>query len=74
MCYFEKKYFISIFSSICFSGDTVKSTIHFGMSVICLADATLKCTFERFEKCFFDNIQEVDDFQWGLGFVSYLFI
>nr|XP_022312336.1 uncharacterized protein LOC111117491 isoform X1 [Crassostrea virginica]XP_022312337.1 uncharacterized protein LOC111117491 isoform X2 [Crassostrea virginica] len=33
-----------------------------------IPDATLKCTFERFEKCFFDNIQEVDDFQWGLGF------
>lgn len=41
------------------------------LHVTILADASLKCTFERFEKCFFDNIQEVDDFQWGLGFVSY---
>ncbi|XP_056003285.1 uncharacterized protein LOC125661191 isoform X1 [Ostrea edulis] len=31
-------------------------------------DAKLKCSFERFEKCFFDNIQEGDDFEWGRGF------
>ncbi|XP_048771441.2 uncharacterized protein LOC125677425 [Ostrea edulis] len=31
-------------------------------------DAQLKCTFERFEKCFFDNILEGDDFEWGVGF------
>lgn len=31
-------------------------------------DAKLNCNFERFEKCFFDNIQEGDDFEWGPGF------
>ncbi|XP_056004045.1 uncharacterized protein LOC125661029 [Ostrea edulis] len=31
-------------------------------------EASLKCTFERFEKCFFDNIQEGDNFEWGPGF------
>lgn len=33
-------------------------------------DAKLNCNFERFEKCFFDNVKEGDDFEWGLGFVS----
>lgn len=37
---------------------------------IFLEDAKLKCTFERFEKCFFDNVQQGDDFEWGQGFVS----
>ncbi|XP_061190290.1 uncharacterized protein LOC133198173 [Saccostrea echinata] len=30
--------------------------------------AQLKCTFERFEKCFFSNIEEGDNFEWGIGF------
>ncbi|XP_062596234.1 blastula protease 10-like, partial [Saccostrea cucullata] len=30
--------------------------------------AQLKCTFERFEKCFFGNIEKEDNFQWGIGF------
>ncbi|XP_052694034.1 uncharacterized protein LOC128172280 [Crassostrea angulata] len=30
--------------------------------------AKLKCSFERFEKCFFDNVQEGDEFEWGPGF------
>uniref|UniRef100_K1QWZ9 Metalloendopeptidase n=1 Tax=Magallana gigas TaxID=29159 RepID=K1QWZ9_MAGGI len=33
-----------------------------------IEDAKLKCTFERFEKCFFDNVQQGDDFEWGQGF------
>ncbi|XP_061190204.1 uncharacterized protein LOC133198071 [Saccostrea echinata] len=33
-----------------------------------LDDAKLKCTFERFEKCFFSNTQEGDNFEWGVGF------
>lgn len=33
--------------------------------------AKLKCSFERFEKCFFDNMQEGDEFEWGPGFVSH---
>lgn len=34
------------------------------------ADAKIKCTFERLEKCFFDNVKEGDQFEWGPGFVS----
>uniref|UniRef100_K1PLE8 Plasminogen n=1 Tax=Magallana gigas TaxID=29159 RepID=K1PLE8_MAGGI len=33
-----------------------------------IEDAKLKCTFERFERCFFDNVQQGDDFEWGPGF------
>ncbi|XP_034322078.2 uncharacterized protein [Magallana gigas] len=33
-----------------------------------IEDAKLKCTFERFERCFFDNVQQGDDFEWGQGF------
>ncbi|XP_056002874.1 uncharacterized protein LOC125661847 isoform X2 [Ostrea edulis] len=33
-----------------------------------IEDAKLRCSFERFENCFFDNIQEGDDFEWGPGF------
>lgn len=36
-----------------------------------LDGAKLKCSFERFEKCFFDNVQEGDEFEWGPGFVSH---
>nr|XP_022312335.1 uncharacterized protein LOC111117490 [Crassostrea virginica] len=33
-----------------------------------VADAKIKCTFERLEKCFFDNVKEGDQFEWGPGF------
>ncbi|XP_062585892.1 uncharacterized protein LOC134247569 [Saccostrea cucullata] len=33
-----------------------------------IADVKLKCTFERHEKCFFQNVQEGDNFEWGPGF------
>lgn len=33
-------------------------------------DVKLNCNFEWFEKCFFDNVKEGVDFEWGLGFVS----
>uniref|UniRef100_A0A8W8MGF7 Metalloendopeptidase n=1 Tax=Magallana gigas TaxID=29159 RepID=A0A8W8MGF7_MAGGI len=31
-------------------------------------NAKLNCNFERFEKCFFDNVKEGADFEWGPGF------
>lgn len=44
--------------------------VNFSHSSIFLADAKIKCTFERLEKCFFGNVKEGDQFEWGPGFVS----